>query len=129
MFDRRLPNCGMFGRLALAAMLWFSTSVAVAADISIVQPKLEETVHNNSGNVTVEIKARLDRDQQVRLLMDGSKAAPDSRDPTFNLQGIDRGEHTLQALVIDAKGEVVSRSDEVVFYMWQASRQFPSRKH
>jgi len=113
--------------LALLAVVCLAMTAAMARDISISQPRSEETVHDNSGNVTVQIKARLGHDQRIRLLIDDSKAAPDSRNLTFNLKGIDRGEHTLQALVLNANDEVVSQSDKVVFYMWQASRQFPNR--
>ena len=92
-----------------------------------IQAKNQETVHNNSGNVTVEVMALLDPGHTVRLLIDGDRAAPDSHDLTFRLQGVERGEHTLQALVLDRRGDVVKRSKAVTFFMWQASKQFPNR--
>jgi hypothetical protein len=125
--DSRRSIAVTFPRLTLLAILCFATTLAMAGDIRILQPTPEETVHDNSGNVTVEIMAKLDSGQRIRLLIDGSNAAPDSRDLTFNLNGINRGEHTLQALILNANGAAVSRSDKVVFYMWQASRQFPNR--
>ena len=116
-----------FMRPAFLVGLWFLVSAASAADIEIFKPKHEETVHDNSGNVSVEIMALLDPGHTIRLLIDGDRAAPDSRDLTFRLQGVDRGEHTLQALVLDERGNVVSRSKPVTFFMWQASIQFPNR--
>lgn len=116
-----------FMRLAVLPGLWFAVLPASAADIEIFKPKHEETVHNNSGDVTVEIMALLEPGHTIRLLIDGDRAAPDSRNLTFSLQGVHRGEHSLQALVIDEGGRVVTRSQPVTFFMWQASRQFPSR--
>ena len=114
--------------LAVPVSLSLLASVANAADVEIFQPRSEETVHNNSGNVTVEIMALLDPGYSIRLLIDGKRAAPDSRDLTFRLRGIQRGEHTLQALVLDERGYVLTRSQPVIFFMWQASSQFPSRR-
>ena len=114
-------------RLALPVGLWLLLSAASAADVEIFKPKNQETVHNNSGNVTVEVMALLDPGHTVRLLIDGDRAAPDSRDLTFRLQGVERGEHTLQAVVLDRRGDVVKRSKAVTFFMWQASQQFPNR--
>ena len=127
MFKTRSSNSRFFMLLAVLAAGWLGMSVAVAGDIEIFQPGHEETVHDNSGNVTVEIMAVLDRGQRIRLLIDGASAAPDSRNLTFNLEGIDRGTHTLKALILDREGTVVAESEPVVFYMWQASRQFPNR--
>ncbi len=114
-------------RLVLPVGLCLLVSAASAADVEIFKPKNQETVHNNSGNVSVEIMALLDPGHTVRLLIDGDRAAPDSRDLTFRLQGVERGEHTLQALVLDRRGHVVKRSQPVTFFMWQASKQFPNR--
>jgi hypothetical protein len=113
--------------LAIPVGLWLLVSSASAADIEIFKPRNEETVHNNDGNVTVEVMALLDSGYSIRLLIDGERAAPDSRGLTFRLRNIERGEHTLQALIVDERGYVVTRSQPVIFFMWQASRRFPSR--
>jgi len=112
---------------AMATTLWLAAAAALAADISIVSPASEETVHDNSGNVTVEVAAQLNAGQRIRLLIDGAPAMPDSRDTTFRLQGVNRGEHTLEAVVLNDDEEVIANSGPVVFYMWQASRLNPAR--
>ncbi len=117
----------VFGILLVSLGALCVSSAGLAADIEIFIPKNEQTVHNNSGNVTVEIMALLEPGQSIRLLVDGQRAAPDSRDLTFNLEGIDRGEHTLQALILDERGYVVAKSQPVIFFMWQASSRFPPR--
>lgn len=113
--------------LAVPVSLWLLVSAAYAADIEIFQPRSEETVHDNNGNVTVEIMALLDSDYSIRLLIDGERAAPDSRDLTFRLQGIERGEHILEALILDERGYVVTRSQPVKFFLFHASSRFPTR--
>lgn len=113
----------------LVASLSLIAQAALAANIRIVNPQNEETVHDNSGNVTVVVQAELRDRQQVRLLLDGMPAAPDSEDKTFELSGIDRGEHTLEAMLLNDRNEVVAKSGPVTFYMWQASRKFPSRNN
>mgnify|MGYP002622190189 CR=1 FL=1 len=113
--------------LMVAAALAFAAAAA-AAQISIVSPKPKETVHNNQGEVTVHVAADLAPGQQVRLLVDGESVAQ-GRGSSFNLSGIHRGTHQLTAQVIDAGGTVLAESQPVEFYMWQASRLFPSRSN
>jgi hypothetical protein len=45
----------------------------------------------------------------------------------FSLENVHRGEHTL-AVELLKSGHVIATSEPIVFYMWQASRLFPSRK-
>lgn len=55
--------------------------------------------------------------QCIRLLPDGSPAAPDSKQESFDLRGINRGAYTLEAVVVKDKGEVVAVSGPVTFYI------------
>jgi hypothetical protein len=114
---------------AAAALLALVAGSGLAANIAITSPAQEETVHDNSGKVTVTVDAVPGPRERVRLLIDGKPAAPDSRRGTFALSGIDRGEHRLQAQLLDADDRVVAESAPVTFYMWQASSQFPSRNN
>ena len=55
--------------------------------------------------------------------------APAQQDTIHDtLQGVERGEHRLQALLIDRQGQSLSVSDTVQFTMWQASKNSPARK-
>lgn len=113
--------------VALPAMLLFAGATAHGASIEIVSPLHEETIHDNQGNVEVEVSAELDYDQRIRLLMDGTPIAPETRSSTIALEGIDRGEHVLKAQVLDDRGRAIAESEAVTFNMWQASAQFPNR--
>ncbi len=96
---------------------------------AIVQPEVDETVHDNNGNVWVQVALEpyLARGHEVALLLDGETI---SQWPavTFGLTGLERGTHTLQALITDSNGDVVVASEPVTFNMWQASLLFPVRR-
>ena len=114
--------------LGVPAALWLAATASIAADIAIISPRHEETVHDNSGNVTVMVRAGLAGRQRIRLLLDGGPAGTDTDSTTIALEGIDRGEHELEALVVDEKGSVLAASPPITFHMWRASSQFPTRE-
>ena len=114
--------------LAATAALWLAATAGFAADIAIISPRHEETIHDNSGNVTVTVRASLAGRQRIRLLLDGGPAGTDTDNTAIALEDIDRGEHMLEALLVDEKGSVLAASPAVTFYMWRASSQFPTRK-
>ncbi len=116
-------------RLVVGLLLCASLAVASAAGLTITSPAPKETVHDNAGNVnvvlSVEDGAVLPPGYRIRLLLDGEPAAPDNSRTRFQLSGVDRGSHELQALIVDDDGRVLTRSAPVTFYMWQASRRNP----
>ncbi|MEO8165378.1 MAG: hypothetical protein ABI619_08275, partial [Betaproteobacteria bacterium] len=63
------------------------------------------------------------------ILLDGKPVTPDSSSLSFVLQDIDRGEHFLQALLVDRTGQTLSVSDTVYFTMWQASIKNPAKQN
>jgi hypothetical protein len=114
--------------LAVPWMLCIAAAASQAADIVILTPRNQETIHDNSGKVGVTVQAQLGPRQQIRLLLDGRPAGPASNQRSFTLEDIDRGEHTLQALLVNDKDAVLATSAAVTFYLWRASAQFPARK-
>jgi hypothetical protein len=104
-------------------------ALAQTAAVSIVAPQNEETVHDNSGNVAVQVAVSGGKraGDQLVLLLDGNPV-PGRGDSRFMLTGVDRGTHTLQAQLIDSSGSPRASSPVVTFYMWQASRLSPLRK-
>jgi len=127
MFPNR-PSIPWFVRpLALPVAFWFAAA-ANAADISIVSPRDQETINDNSGNVMVTVQARLGTDQRIRLLLDGSPVGTDTVQSRIQLENIDRGEHTLEALLVDDKDLVHATSSTITFHMWRASSQMPARR-
>ena len=99
--------------------------------VRIVAPEPESTVHDNNGNLAVTVSVspplRADAGDTLALLLDGKVAASGTM-RHFELQGIDRGSHTLQAQVSAADGTVLVSSPQVIFHMWHASRLFRDRQ-
>lgn len=102
---------------------------AQALEVTITRPAQDDTVHDNEGNVSVivAVEPALAPGSELVLLLDDRPAAR-QRGPVFALMGVERGTHTLQAQVIDARGVTLATSAPVTFHMWQASRLFPGRK-
>ena len=125
-------------RLAAAAVLLWVSAFPIATvlaqsgalGIAITSPKNEETIHDNTGKVVVSIaiEGGLPEQSAIRVLLDGQPYGAARTGASFTLEGVERGEHTLQVQVVDAAGKTILSSDTVTFYMWQASRLFPGRK-
>ena len=118
---------------ALMILLFgFACVPAGAAQVAILAPSQQTTIHDNSGNLAVDVKVEPPIDPKdgtsIRILLDGKPGAPDSPGMRFALQGVERGEHWLQAMLIDRQGQTLSVSDTVYFTMWQASINSPARK-
>jgi hypothetical protein len=108
-----------------------SGTASVYDSIAVAKPADGSTVFNNAGNVDVTVVVspalRAAAADQVVLLVDGHRAATQSA-TDFKLTGIVRGQHTLQAQVVDSSGKALIASKPVKFYMWQASRLFLNRR-
>ena len=94
-----------------------------------MQPAHEETIHSNQGELTVRVRQTgAAPGARVQLLLDGSALPRSYRGEVIELKGIERGTHSLQAVLLGAEGERLAASQPVTFYMWQASRRFSSRQ-
>ena len=101
--------------------------------LAIVSPHDEDTVFDNGGSVAVTIlmapPGPLDGGDRVELYVDGRRADEATATATgFQLAGIERGAHWLQARIANADGRTVLASAPVQFFLWQASRHFPNRR-
>lgn len=99
------------------------------ADVAIVHPAHEQTVHDNEGNLVVQVAVEpgLAPGDQIVVLLDGE---PIARAPStmFAFAGVERGAHAVEVQVVDQSGNTLVASQPVTFYMWQASRLFPGRQ-
>jgi len=102
------------------------------AAVTLAQPQHGETVHDNLGRVEVAVQLvpALDASagHRIRMGVDGKLRPGAWTSERFTLTGIDRGAHSLQAVIVDRDGRPLAASDEITFHMWQASRLFPGRK-
>ena len=86
--------------------------------LSIVSPPDESTIFSDSGDVTVKatIAPPLAQGERVEFLVDGMPAGPPTTSLEFSLSGTARGQHLLQARVIDTTGNVAAISQSETFY-------------
>ena len=96
-----------------------------------MQPANEATVFDNAGNVEVKLALSPALDiaagDRIALLLDGQQAALQSA-TQFRLSAVVRGEHRLEARIVDRSGNTVIASAPLEFHLWQASRLFPNRR-
>lgn len=120
--------------LALLVFLLAALGASIARaggydDVRIVEPVPEATLHDNLGNVQVRVAVvpALRAGDRVEVLLDGKPAAAGAA-LRFELRGVERGTHTLQARVLAGDGKALKGSPPVTFHLWQASRLFPGRR-
>lgn len=113
--------------LALPLTSWAAGETVAYTSLVITQPAAEETIHDNTGTLAVELALspalQIEQGHRIKLLLDGT-AMPVTGTTSLTLTQIDRGAHTLQAAVVDQSGAVLIVSEPVSFYMWRASALF-----
>jgi hypothetical protein len=94
----------------------------------IRSPANETTLPLGAGGgfqVELGIEPALREDHRVRLLLDGRVSQSAMHTEAFMVAGIERGEHVLQAELLDASGEVRHRTSPVILYVQRASVNLP----
>jgi len=85
--------------------------------INIVQPEVDGTVRSNEGNVTVVVGTQPDLQpgHRVKLFIDGGAVPGEFDGNVIDLQGVNRGTHSLRAVVSDEKGRRQGESPRIRF--------------
>ena len=96
--------------------------------LTIVQPEQTETLWNIEGTleVTVALEPSLMAGHVVDLYLDGERQYLDRRQLSFTVEGVYRGVHSLQAVVLNARGEELMRSAPRDFVVQQTSLLNPN---
>ncbi len=93
--------------------------------LQIASPQDDEAIRANDGNMTVNIQIRpplsQKRGDMIQLRMDGRPYGQPSSGLSFNLTNMDRGTHTLSAVVMNASGEALSQSATIKFHLQRNS--------
>ncbi|GMQ76721.1 MAG: DUF4124 domain-containing protein [Gammaproteobacteria bacterium] len=91
-------------------------------EFRISRPGDGETIRDNGGNVNVDLslKPRLRAGHKIDLLLDG-RSIGGGKATAITLTDMDRGAHSLQAVVKDAAGQVVARSKSITFTLQRRS--------
>jgi hypothetical protein len=89
----------------------------------ILQPQQQETLWNVAGNVGVSLNIApvLQPGHHVGVFLDGELTDLDTTEVQFQLTEVFRGQHTMQAVILDNNGDVVLRSLAVTFMVQQTT--------
>jgi hypothetical protein len=111
----------------LLVALLIAAPLVVHAQARIVVPSAGGTVHSNSNEVVVVV-ADAPPGVRYRAVLDGAVVGAAQGSAGFSIANVERGVHRLAVELIDARGNVVGRTDEVEFNLWHASRLMPARR-
>lgn len=96
-----------------------TSSTSIDRGVSILVPVQDATVRSNAGTVAVELSVdpKLDPGSTLTLLLDGEPVHKDERRLALPLVNVDRGTHSLQAIVVGGSGRELARSPSVTFHL------------
>ncbi|HHM04280.1 MAG TPA: DUF4124 domain-containing protein [Gammaproteobacteria bacterium] len=90
-------------------------------DFRITRPGNDATLRDNNGNVDVAIKIepalQTAFGHTLTIVLDGRALLTGLSTPAARLDNVDRGTHTLQALVVDPTGKTVGATATVTFHL------------
>ncbi|MCP3671109.1 MAG: DUF4124 domain-containing protein [Gammaproteobacteria bacterium] len=97
--------------------------------ISIVQPKINEALRSNNGNVQVmiDLKPGLATGDTITIYIDGKELIKNSVQTSITFNNLDRGSHTLKATVFNKDGIAVISSKSIIFHLLRASIISPAK--
>lgn len=100
----------------------------VYEQLAIASPAPKENIRDNQGivKVTVKLSPQLvtAKGHQIQLLLDGKARGAPSPAVRQSFEGVERGEHTVAAQVLDRNDQVLITSEPVVFYLKHYSPLF-----
>jgi Domain of unknown function (DUF4124) len=89
--------------------------------VTITRPTDEQTFWDNVANIGVTINLRpalqAGFGHKLQLLFDGQAVGKPGSGRSFTLPGVERGAHTLQAVILDTDGQVFARSPITTFFV------------
>ncbi|UJS25507.1 DUF4124 domain-containing protein [Thiothrix winogradskyi] len=85
-------------------------------DFAITSPSADEAIRANEGNVTVSVslKPALKPGDSVALYLD-SKQVGSGASLSFALTEVERGEHSVFAVLSNAEGDIIQNTEPVTF--------------
>ena len=92
-------------------------------DVDIIRPTNNSTIRDNSGSVHVSgrIKPVFKQGLTIQLILDDIPYKAPQSHSMFALRDIERGEHQIKLVLLNAAGKVIASSKSVTFYMHRTS--------
>ena len=91
--------------------------------LSIIQPQPNESIWLGAGDLVtkVDLMPPLSDGDKIQILLDGTLINESGMDTTFRHTNVNRGEHSVQAQVLDTHGNILISSNPVTFNMHRSS--------
>lgn len=102
-------------RTFLAVLACLAATTAIAGRVAIESPRAGETVVDPDGRIPVTLNSSLASGERLRVLLNGVAVEAAGQGGRLMLLNVDRGEHRLEAEVVDGNGAVVATSLPVTF--------------
>ncbi|WP_426358829.1 DUF4124 domain-containing protein [Pseudocolwellia sp. HL-MZ19] len=92
-------------------------------EVDIIRPTNNSTIRDNSGSVHVSgrIKPVFKQGLTIQLILDDIPYKAPQTHSMFALRDIERGEHQIKLVLLNATGKVIASSKSVTFYMHRMS--------
>jgi hypothetical protein len=92
----------------------------------IITPQDQENIQNQvTIPVEVKLEPNLQSGNKVMLVLDGKPQGVGVASTHLTLGNVERGQHTLSAVIVDSNNQVLSRSNSVTIYWHRSSVQMP----
>jgi len=95
------------------------------ARLTITTPAHDETIRDNTGNVTINVgiepPLQTQAAHKILIRLDGKAIGNPATTQQLTLENVDRGTHTIQASVLDASGSTLLDSGTVTFHLKRES--------
>lgn len=94
---------------------------------AIVTPTDDASIRDNAGNVDIKVllEPGLQSAHRIRFLLDGQPFGEAVTSTSVTLANVDRGTHSLTAIVTSADGEELARTEPVTFHLHRVSKLLP----
>jgi hypothetical protein len=106
-----------------------SSSATAYRLFNIVSPGQQQTLWGTGSvlNVQVELQPALQPNHRIDVMIDGERRNLNATSTQLAVPDVYRGQHTLQAVIIDQAGTEVLRSLATTFMIQQTSVQSPTQ--
>ena len=98
--------------------------------VSIIEPKNDKEIYDNTGTVTVGIKLvpelKTLKGHEFSIALDGKQLKTKGVTNQIKLQNLDRGSHSVQVFVVDAANTILLSSNTITFHLKRESLISPT---
>ena len=98
----------------------------------LVSPRDAETIHNGGGEISVTVASepalQAALGHRLQIVIDGVPTGSLATHAEFTVSAIDRGAHRVSAIIIDAKHQVLARTEPIHLFLHRRSLKSPLNK-